>query len=599
MRDVVGIVWHADVVLVTLDAPPANAFGPELRRAILAALVAQPAPPAMVIASALPAFSAALPLDGDAATPRLTDLCAAILRADFPVIVAVAGAAMGPGFELALAADKIVASPQATFSLPEIALGLLPGGGATQLLPRRVGAKAALNMILTGRVVAVDEALRIGLVDLIVDTDPVAAALILAADMANAARPARPVTGLRADAHAAAIATARADLFIDALPAMASAIDAVEAALLLPLEQGLVFETTLRDDLLRSDEVAGLRSAAESARMARRQPKVLAGKTPAPVAHLYLEGSGPDMAAIAFAAISAGIRVTLAEADRAVLGSVLKLIAERQDAAVSAGRLDVAARDGDWARLATLTPGALLPDAVDAVVLGPDTAARQPVVQACLAATVPCMVLGGTEGVLGLSLAPSGRITTLSGVTATDSAATARALLQRIGLPCVITGGSGPSPGDVLVKAGATALARMQSRGVRHDALVAALRSVQAVVPVLPAAPFDPRVNGGQPLAMPRPEIIARWWGAMAAAGLDCLAAGSALCPADIDHLMCSGHGFPRRLGGPMHLAGRRGLLLLRQDLRVWARDDRVWAAPPMLDRLLGDGRTLASLNPG
>jgi 3-hydroxyacyl-CoA dehydrogenase len=59
-----------------------------------------------------------------------------------------------------------------------------------------------------------------------------------------------------------------------------------------------------------------------------------------------------------------------------------------------------------------------------------------------------------------------------------------------------------------------------------------------------------------------------------------------------------AGYGFPRRLGGPMHQAGRRGLLLLRQDLKLWARDDRIWAAPPMLDRLISDGRTLEQLNP-
>lgn len=92
----------------------------------------------------------------------------AVLALPMPVIAAVDGFALGGGCELALSADLIIASPVATFALPEVGLGLIPGGGGTQLLPRRVGPGRAAELIFTGRRVPADEALRLGLVDRLV-----------------------------------------------------------------------------------------------------------------------------------------------------------------------------------------------------------------------------------------------------------------------------------------------------------------------------------------------------------------------------------------------------------------------------------------------
>jgi 3-hydroxyacyl-CoA dehydrogenase len=598
VRETVHIVRHGDICVATLDSPPANAFGPDLRRALMDAIRCEPVPLAMVIVAKGASFSAALPLDGEHTAPRLGDLCAAVVAAPFPILCAVAGTAMGPALELALVADQIMATPDATFSLPEIALGLVPGGGATQTLPRRVPVAMALDILLSGRTVPAKDALASGLIDRITRADLLQTALTLAQEMAGQPRPDRFSAGPKPENYAAAIDAARGALLVDALPAASMVVEAVEAALLLPLARGMVLEATLRDDLLQSEDVAGLRAAAESARLARRVPKGIAGLPAAQVAHLYLEGIGSAEVPLAFAALSAGIRVTVAEADREALGRVLTDIAGRQDSAVTSGRLDVAARDADWTRLATLAPGPMLPEAVDLVVIGPGAVARVPDIVAMLAETVPCLVIGRASGALGLTLTPSARVSALSGFAATPACATARTFLQRIGMPAVVTGAKGDAPGQVVMAAGTTALTRLISKGVREDAIFGALRSVQSTNPVLPPVVVDRRVNGGQPLAMLRGEIIARWWSAMAAAGLDCLAAGTAFCPADIDHLCVSGHGFPRRLGGPMYQAARRGLLLFRQDLNLWARDDRIWAAPPMLDRLIQDGRKLESLNP-
>ncbi len=597
VQDVSHGVWHGDVMLLTLDTPEACALDAKAREMVVDALTSQPLPRAMVIAIKAPGARASGPVEADVHAPHLMQVIEALVAAPFPVIIAVTGALSGPAVELALGADVILAGPDARFCLPDIALGLIPAGGATQLLPRRIGAKAALDMLLTGRVVSVSDAQQMGLVDRVVHGEVHDAALVAAAELARHPRPRRPTPGLDAKTFGPQISAARSALFVNGLPAAERMIDAVEAALILPLAQGMTMEATLREDLLQSDEVLGLRAAETAALIARRLPKSLAGIPAAPVTHLYVEGMSPATTPIVFAALSAGISVTLAEADRDVLGRVLKAIAERQDAAVSAGRLDLAARDADWARLATVTPGPLLPEGVDAMLFGPGQIARVTETATQVSSAVPRLVIDGAAGFFGLTLAPSGRITTLSGIAAIPAAATARAFLSRIGLPLIAVGGEGPSPGATIAAAGKTALSRLLTRGVREEAVLGALASVKAAKPTLPVGGFDPRANGGRPLVMPRPEIIARWWSAMAAAGMDCLAAGTALCPADIDHLMVAGYGFPRRMGGPMHMAHRRGLLLFRQDLRLWARDDRIWAPPPLLDLLLSEARTIPSLN--
>jgi enoyl-CoA hydratase/carnithine racemase len=111
---------------------------------------------------------------------------AAVRRCPLPTVAAVAGFALGGGTELALSCDLVVAADDATFGLPEVRLGLVPAGGGTQLLVRRVGRSVARDLVLTGRRVAATEALRLGLADRVVPRSEVlAAATALAAEMAG------------------------------------------------------------------------------------------------------------------------------------------------------------------------------------------------------------------------------------------------------------------------------------------------------------------------------------------------------------------------------------------------------------------------------
>ncbi|ONK11877.1 enoyl-CoA hydratase-related protein [Streptomyces sp. MP131-18] len=196
------------VAEVRLDRPRAmNAISTELARCLTAAcadLAADRSVRAVVLASTQErAFCVGADLKernglSDAEFGRhrtvLRAAFTAVLDLPVPAVAAVAGFALGGGFELALSCDLIVAEPTAVVGLPEVTVGVIPGGGGTQLLPRRVGAARAAELIFTGRRVAADEARRLGLVDELTEPGGArAAALALAARIA-----ANSPVGLRA-----------------------------------------------------------------------------------------------------------------------------------------------------------------------------------------------------------------------------------------------------------------------------------------------------------------------------------------------------------------------------------------------------------------
>jgi enoyl-CoA hydratase/carnithine racemase len=167
------------VAELVMDRPEAmNALSTEQARRLAEAarsLAVDPAVDVVILASALPtAFCVGADLkernrlDDDQLRDQrsvFVETFAAVRELPMPTVAAVGGHAMGGGCELALACDLVVAADNATFGLPEVGLGLVPGGGGTQLLSRRVGRSRALDLILTGRPVGLEEAWRLGLVD--------------------------------------------------------------------------------------------------------------------------------------------------------------------------------------------------------------------------------------------------------------------------------------------------------------------------------------------------------------------------------------------------------------------------------------------------
>ena len=334
MSDPVRLSLSDGVALITIDNPPVNVTSRAVREGLVAALDAAAAAGAgrVVLTGAGRAFVAgadAKEFDAAPHPPHLPDIVARIEASHIPVVAAINGAALGGGLELALACAARVAAPGATLGLPEVTLGVVPGAGGTQRLPRLVGLAAALSLIPEGRVIGAAEAQAIGLVDALA-ADPVAAAraLPLPARAATGALPA-PATDAAALAAARQQAARRSPRQI----APQKAIDLIEAACTLPLAEGLRQERETFLALKTSDQAAALRHVffAERAAMGR-------GKDGAEVGSAVVVGGGTMGAAIAYALAGVGLTVALVETDAAAVARARANVARLYAEAVSRGK---------------------------------------------------------------------------------------------------------------------------------------------------------------------------------------------------------------------------------------------------------------------
>lgn len=270
MTDRLRLDRQGAVAIITLAAPPVNALGLALRTALddaLTACEADPALRALVIRADGPVFSAGADIREFADAPQaplLTDLCRRIETFAIPIIAVLQGAALGGGAELALAAHYRLAGPAARIGLPEVRLGLIPGAGGTQRLPRLIGAEAALLLMTEGHSLDATAAESIGLVDgILPDPTAVAAAAfaegLVARDLGP--RPTLDLSDFAAEPALwlAAVADSRATRRTSPLLAEQRLADCVEAALLLPPEAGLAFERAAFEDCLASPDSAALR----------------------------------------------------------------------------------------------------------------------------------------------------------------------------------------------------------------------------------------------------------------------------------------------------------------------------------------------------
>lgn len=360
MADVVRMERDGEVAVLVIDNPPVNALGHAVRQGLadgIAAAGADPAVRAVVIRAAGRTFPAGADISEFGRPPQvplLPDLCNMIEACPKPVIAALHGTALGGGLEVALGAHYRIALEGTRLGLPEVQLGLLPGAGGTQRVPRLLGAERALDLMISGKPVTARAAQDMGLIDGVVEDDLPGAAVALARMLAEEARPPRP-TRDRQDgfhdsaAYVAAVAAARKKHAQDRLPAPRRIVDCVEAALLLPFDRGLAYERAAFEELLATPEAAGLRHAFFAERHAARFPE--ASASPRAVASVGVVGGGLMGAGIAYAALTSGHAVTLLDRDRDALARGLERIARLQARAVETGRMTDAAREADWARL--------------------------------------------------------------------------------------------------------------------------------------------------------------------------------------------------------------------------------------------------------
>ncbi|MDP4033504.1 MAG: enoyl-CoA hydratase-related protein [Pseudorhodobacter sp.] len=594
------------VLELIIDHPPVNALSQVVRAGLLAGIAAAEADAdigAVVIRAAGRGFSAGADIAEFSQPPRpplLADVCGRIEACSRPVVAALHGSVLGGGLELALAAQvRVGLAAGVRLGFPEVGLGILPGAGGTQRLPRLIGAEAALRLMLTGRPVGATEALAMGLLDRVVE-DGLEVAALAAAEAAMAGGAAVVPTRERRDgmrdplAYQAAVAVARQSLHGTRLPGPARMIDCVEAAQLLPFEQGQTFERAAHAELLATPEAAALRHAFLAERRLTRMPE--AGVEPRRL--LALAVIGAAAADTVLELLQAGYPVVLVDADRAALVAALELVAAWQEAAVQAGRLSPEARDADWARLTPALAGEALAAAdlvlaADGVALA--QAARETQPGTVLVRLGPGDVAAGlgAADMLGLQFAPAGR--RLAEVivwpdSAPDAVATVLALLRRLRRRAVRVQAPGGIGGQVMA-AGRATVAHLVAAGLAPEALAAALAGFG-----LPGLAPDVAVGEKPPVGAQ--AIVDRVLAAMANAGARLVGQGAVLRPSDIDMAVILGHGFPRWQGGPMFWADRCGLLVLRRDLRAWADEaPEIWGVAPLIDDLISLGRGFDVLN--
>ena len=355
------------VLVVTIDNPPVNALGVEVRRGLVAAIASAEVDDgtlAVLIVGAGRNFIAGADIREFGQTPRmpsLPDVCLRIEDSIKPVVVAIQGAALGGGLEVALAAHYRLAVPAARLGLPEVQLGLLPGAGGTQRAPRLIGAAAALDLMLTGRHVGAKEALALGLIDRLGSSeDALAEGRAYAEELIAAKAPVRRTRDAQglADVTAsrAALEAARADTIGKArgLFSPLQIVKAVDIALALPFKAGMARERELFLQCLDSPQRAGLVHAFFAEREVLKAPETRAAR-PRALGSAGVIGGGTMGAGIAVAMLDAGLPVVMIERDDASLARGRAHVEKIYDSLIGKGRLTPEGKTGIMARFSGAT----------------------------------------------------------------------------------------------------------------------------------------------------------------------------------------------------------------------------------------------------
>ena len=354
------------ILLIEINNPPVNAGSLAVRSGLLRAieqLTGDPALSAAVIIGGGTTFVAGADLrefGQPLQEPQLPSVIAAIESCSKPVVAALHGAALGGGLELALGCDARIALQGTVLGLPEVKLGMIPGAGGTQRLPRRTGVEQALKIVCSGEPIDTAQAQSLRLIDKVVASDLQSNALALAASLAgrkcrirDEPVPAEDATTLEQAAQSAARAGKNR-------PAVLAAIEAVRNAGLLPFDGALAQEREVFQQLRVSTEAAALRHLFFSERAAVRLPADL--KAQAREVHtLAIIGAGTMGTGIAIAALDAGLSVILLEQDETALERGRQRVVDHYQGRVTTGKLKpgtAAANESrlhpstDWSRLA-------------------------------------------------------------------------------------------------------------------------------------------------------------------------------------------------------------------------------------------------------
>jgi 3-hydroxyacyl-CoA dehydrogenase len=344
----VDLQRDGEIAVVTVDNPPVNALKHEVRAGLAEALRRvrdDGTVKAVVISCAGRTFFAGADITEFGEPPQapsLHDVIAAIEATPKPVIAALHGTALGGGFELALACHFRVAVARARVGLPEVKLGLLPGAGGTQRLPRLVGPEKSLKMIVTGDPIQAREALADGVIDEIVEGDLTAGAVAFARRVVAEGRPLTLVRDREDKLIGEGFADAAEELTrrLRGREAPAACVEAVRNAIVLPFEEGLKREGELFRKLVTGDQSKAQRHIFFAEREAAKVMDMPEATKPRPIARGAVIGAGTMGGGIAMCFANAGIPVTVAETSRDVLQRGLDRVEANYRTTVSRGGLD-------------------------------------------------------------------------------------------------------------------------------------------------------------------------------------------------------------------------------------------------------------------
>jgi 3-hydroxyacyl-CoA dehydrogenase len=343
---------EGDIGILTIDYPPVNALSQATRLGIVAGMQAAAANPdvkAVVLICAGRTFLAGADITEFGKPPKAPSLREAqdlIENSPKPVIAAIHGTALGGGLEVAMCCHYRVGVPSAKCGLPEVLIGVLPGAGGTQRLPRIVGVEKGLDMIVNGTHVPAKECFEMGLLDALVPEGELrASAIAFARKVIDEKRPLRKVRDLDDKIAAArgkpeifaAVRKANAKKF-RGLPAPEACIQCVEAAVNGSFEDGLATERRLFQQLVAGTESIAQRYAFFAQREAAKIPGIPTDTPIVDVKHVGIIGAGTMGGGIAMNFANVGIKITIVETAQAALDRGLSVIRKNYENSAKKGR---------------------------------------------------------------------------------------------------------------------------------------------------------------------------------------------------------------------------------------------------------------------
>jgi 3-hydroxyacyl-CoA dehydrogenase len=353
MGEVVSVRREGPVAVITIDSPPVNAMSQTMRQGLLNAfksLASQADVGAVLITCAGRTFVSGADLkefDTGVGDPSYHEVFGFIEGFSRPVVAALFGTAMGAGVEIALACHYRVAAPEAKLGLPEITLGIIPGAGGTQRLPRLIGAKAALDMILSAAPIDAKKAHELGIVDEIISGDLVAGAVAYTQKLLSSGATPRPTAARTVDV------AGFDDVYVKASLAGAAkkwrgqqapkwVADAVTIATQRPLSEGIKGEREISLAAEKSLESQALRHLFFAEREIARIPGLPESVKPKDIKSVAIIGAGTMGRGIAICFADAGVSVQLVDNSSEAVARGLDAIRKTYDSSLAKGRVTAA-----------------------------------------------------------------------------------------------------------------------------------------------------------------------------------------------------------------------------------------------------------------